>query len=131
MVCLALESFFPFAIYWKTEGVAVKMKAKEPSVPLAMQETFRREIFSALTERPHSAKELSSEIRLSEKEIYDHLEHVRKSMNKSARQLIVTPAECKKCGFVFSKRERLKKPGRCPVCRGEAIYEPLFSIENK
>jgi hypothetical protein len=33
-----------------------------------------------------------------------------------------------KCGFIFRKRDRLKKPGRCPVCHGEHIQDPLFSI---
>jgi hypothetical protein len=40
----------------------------------------------------------------------------------------VTPAECRKCGFVFQKREKLKKPGKCPICRSESIEEPLFGI---
>jgi hypothetical protein len=41
------------------------------------------------------------------------------------------PAVCKKCGFVFAKREKLKRPGKCPVCRGESIREPRFTIEEK
>ena len=107
----------------------MKKKLKEPSVPLEMHETLRRKIFSVLEQGPRTAKGLSAEIRITEKEVYDHLEHLRKSMNKAGRHLVIEPAECKKCGFVFSKRERLKKPGKCPVCRGESIREPLFSIE--
>ncbi len=95
-----------------------------------MQDTVRREIVAALEAGERSARDLSSEIGIPEKEVYSHLEHIRKTMSAAGRQLHMTPAECRKCGFVFSKRERLKKPGKCPVCRGESIHEPLFSIEE-
>jgi predicted Zn-ribbon and HTH transcriptional regulator len=113
------------------EGVLpVKRTAKEPVVPPNMHETFRREIVAALEQGERSAKDLSVEVSTTEKEVYRHLEHIRKTMSATGRRLAVTPAECKKCGFVFSKRERLKKPGKCPICRGESIHEPLFSIEE-
>lgn len=44
--------------------------------------------------------------------------------------LEITPAECRNCGFVFAKRERLTSPGKCPVCRNEAILDPLFRIRG-
>jgi len=109
----------------------VKSKPKEPAVPPAMHDTARHELLAALEQGQRSAKELSGEIGISEKEVYDHLEHLNRSLHNSGQQLVVTPAECKKCGFVFSKRERLKKPGKCPVCRGESIHEPLFEIKDK
>ena len=100
----------------------------EPPIPVEMHDTVRREIIAVLEQGERSAKEVSSEVGISEKEVYSHLDHIRKTMNTTGRRLAITPAECKKCGFVFSKRERLKKPGKCPVCRGESIHEPLFSI---
>lgn len=108
----------------------MKPTPREPPIPVEMQETVRREIIAFLEHRERSAKELSAEAGIPEKEVYSHLEHIRKTMSTTGRHLAITPAECKKCGFVFSKRERLKKPGKCPVCRGESIYEPLFSIEE-
>ena len=107
----------------------MKNEIKREQVPLSAPDTVRHELLSLLSKGIFSAKELSGLISISEKEIYDHLEHVRRSMHRGGR-LVVTPAECRKCGFVFSKRERLKKPGRCPVCRAESIREPLFSIEQ-
>ena len=101
---------------------------KGPPIPAAVRDTSRRAIIAVLEEEERSARDLSSEIGISEKEVYSHLEHIRKTMSATGRHLAVTPAECKKCGFVFAKRERLKKPGKCPVCRGESIHEPLFSI---
>jgi len=77
-----------------------------------------------------SAKVISAEVGISVKEVFDHLEHIQKSVNRGNYHLVITPAECKKCGFVFRKRERLKKPGKCPVCRGESIQEPLFCLRR-
>jgi len=91
---------------------------------------MRHEILSALERGLRSAGEISREVRISEREVYGHLEHIRKTASRSANHLIITPAECRRCGFIFSKRERLRKPGRCPLCRGESIKEALFSISE-
>ena len=107
----------------------MKKKEKDPAIPQERHETVRQEIISVLGRGEASAKDISFEVRISEKEVYDHLEHIRKSLNKKDHQLLIVPAECVKCGFVFSKRERLRKPGRCPVCKAESIREPLFSIK--
>jgi predicted Zn-ribbon and HTH transcriptional regulator len=108
----------------------VKKKSKEPFIPVERQETIRQEIISVLEGKTLSAKDISADVRISEKEIYEHLEHIQRTINKSEHNFIVTPAECKKCGFIFRKRGKLKKPGRCPVCRGESIQEPLFSVKK-
>jgi hypothetical protein len=65
------------------------------------------------------------------KEILGHLEHLERSLLNQGCSLAVEPAECCRCGFVFNKRERLKKPGCCPVCRGEVLHEPLFSVRGR
>jgi len=51
-------------------------------------------------------------------------------MNKGAYRLVVVPAQCERCGFAFRKRGRLKRPGKCPLCRSESVQEPLFSVES-
>jgi predicted Zn-ribbon and HTH transcriptional regulator len=109
----------------------MKKGPKEPAIPVSMHRTIRHEILSALEQGPRSAGDISRAVRISEREVYDHLEHISMTASRSARHLIITPAECRKCGFIFSKRERLKKPGRCPLCRGEAIREALFSIGER
>ena len=98
-------------------------------VPPERKGTVRQEI-TALLEDSQSltAKDISAEVRIPEKEVYGHLEHIRKSLNKTGRHLHIKPAECLKCGFIFSKRDRPKTPGRCPVCHEEHIQEPFFSI---
>jgi transcriptional regulator len=109
----------------------MKSRPKEPSVPLERKDTIRRNIIALLEGNTLSAREISVDVRISEREVYDHLEHIQRSVVKSEHMFVVDPPVCRKCGFVFRKRERLKKPGRCPVCRNESITEPLFSIRTK
>jgi transcriptional regulator len=108
----------------------VKKKTKEPFIPVERHETIRHKIISLLEGKTFSSKEISVEVSVSEKEVYEHLEHIQRTINKREHNFIVTPAVCKKCGFVFRKRDRLKKPGKCPMCRNEVIQEPLFSVRK-
>ncbi len=105
------------------------MKVKGPPVPAGRLETVRQEIISSITGQRLSAKEISGRVRVREKEVYLHLDHIQKTIQKHDLRLIITPSECKKCGFIFKKRDRLKKPGKCPICRHESITEPLFIID--
>lgn len=107
----------------------MQRKPKKPAPPAERHETVRREIAALLAGRTLSAKDISMEVHIPEKAAYEHLEHIRRSMLTKERRFTVVPAECKKCGFVFRKRERLTKPGKCPVCKSEAVREPLFTIE--
>ena len=109
----------------------MKEKISEPDTPPETNETVRHAIVAELLQGPCSARDLSASVGISEREVQGHLEHIRKSIAMSGRHLVVRPAECKKCGFVFAKREKLKRPGKCPVCKGESIREPLFAIEGK
>ncbi len=105
--------------------------AKEPAAPEERYETLRHRIVTLLKEGgPLSGKDLSNELRIPEKDVYEHLEHIRKTMNKGEYKLVVAPARCSKCGFVFRKRGRLKKPGKCPLCRSEFVEPPLFSVQE-
>jgi hypothetical protein len=111
-------------------SIMFSMISKSPSTPAENRETVRRQIRSLLEEGPHSAKEISFSIRRPEKEIENHLEHLQKSLRAEGRRLTQVPAECRGCGFVFRKRERLKAPGRCPLCKGESISDPSFHVEG-
>jgi transcriptional regulator len=110
------------------------MKKKRPAeafVPVERGDTIRKYMVSLIEEKTMSAKEISAVVRIPEKDVYDHLEHVRKTMHKTGLRLHVEPARCEKCGFVFQKRARLSKPGKCPLCHGQLILPPLFSITGK
>lgn len=108
----------------------MKKKHKEPFIPVERQETVRQQIISLLDGNTLSAKDISAAVRISEKEIYEHLEHIQRTMNKPKHNFVIMPAVCKKCGFTFRKRDRLKKPGKCPVCNSELIQETLFSVRK-
>ncbi len=77
-----------------------------------------------------TARDLSKAIRISEKEVIAHLEHVAKSVHLPKR-LEIEPPVCNKCGFVFSERRRFSIPGRCPECRHEGISPPVFRISTE
>jgi len=102
--------------------------AAKPPTPVEEKDTVRRQIRALLEDGPHSAKEISFAARLREKDVESHLENLKKSLHAEGRRLAQVPAECRSCGFVFRKRERLKSPGRCPVCKGESISDPSFRI---
>ena len=109
----------------------MKSTPQKPVIPRTAQETIRHAISELLRAETASAMEISAVVRIPEKEVYGHLEHISLSLQSSGSLLEVTPAECKRCGFVFAKRQRLTPPGKCPVCRNEAICEPLFTIRER
>jgi hypothetical protein len=108
----------------------LKKKPKEPFIPPERNQTVRQAIMSILKQQSSTARELSFYVKVSEKEIYEHLNHIRKSKDRNKFKLIVAPGSCRKCGFAFKKRERITKPGRCPLCHGELLEEPNFSIKR-
>ncbi|ADH87275.1 transcriptional regulator [Desulfurivibrio alkaliphilus AHT 2] len=97
---------------------------REQTIPV------RRQIAELLVAGTLSARDLSTLLSLPEREIYGHLEHLQRSLQSSGQKLVVIPSRCLKCEFEFSKRSRLKKPGRCPRCRATHISAPLFNIIN-
>lgn len=106
----------------------MKKKPKEPFIPAEKHDTVRRELVALLQRKELSAREISAEIGISEKDVSGHLEHIRIMLHGSGTGIRVAPASCRKCGFVFKKRDRFTRPGKCPVCRGEQIEGPRFSI---
>jgi predicted Zn-ribbon and HTH transcriptional regulator len=95
--------------------------------PAEASGTLRKRITSALQEGSMTMRELSKQLRASEKEILAHMDHVAKSLQPPQR-LMIEPAACHKCGFIFSDRRRFSIPSRCPRCRHEGIQPPEFRI---
>ncbi|MCB9764728.1 MAG: transcriptional regulator [Alphaproteobacteria bacterium] len=73
-------------------------------------------------------KELSASLRVSERELGPHLQHLKRSLRHRDERLEVQPARCLVCGFTFEDRARVKRPGRCPGCRGTRIAPPRFAL---
>jgi len=99
-----------------------------PRPPAVAHDTVRHLIMTELEQGLFSARDISGLVGIPEKEVTGHLEHIRQSLHRTGRRLIVQPAECMRCGFVFDKRERLTRPSRCPVCKSESLHAPLFSL---
>ena len=89
--------------------------------------TIRRQIVEALSDTPVTALELSQMIRVSEKEIVDHLPHIAKSMARGNKLSIQAP-KCMECGFQFKDRAKFSIPSRCPRCKSERISPPSFFL---
>ncbi len=92
--------------------------------------TIRQALKELLQEEALSALELSQRLSIPEKEVYEHLEHLARAPGHGRRGRL-TPASCRKCGFTFTKRQRLTTPSRCPVCRHESIKSPRFAQEAR
>jgi len=104
-----------------------KRKGQNPE-PAERYETIRHYIAALLEEGTYSAKDISQIIKIPEKDVADHLEHLQRTLSKTDKHLEVIPASCKACGFVFRKRDRLTKPSKCPSCRSIHIQAPHFHI---
>lgn len=106
----------------------MKKKPRKQVIPPIVQETTRHAIIALLGGEALSAQDISKAVHIPEKEVFGHLEHIRQSLHATGSVLEINPAECRMCGFVFVKRDRMTPPGKCPVCRSEAVFDPLFSI---
>ena len=90
--------------------------------------TIRQQMVVLLSEQEMSARELSQAIGIREKEVYDHLSHISRSLNSQRKRLILSPAQCLSCGFIFKDRTRLTRPGRCPHCKKSHIQIPTYQV---
>jgi predicted Zn-ribbon and HTH transcriptional regulator len=93
--------------------------------------TIRQEIISLLSSGGYGAKSISQILRLSEKDVFEHLFHINRTLKSHNRKLKVIPAQCLECGFVFESRNRFTAPGKCPVCRGEHIQDPEYTVSSE
>jgi predicted Zn-ribbon and HTH transcriptional regulator len=93
----------------------------------------RRQQIAVLLEQgvDYSLEDLKEALDVPVSVLEDDLRHIEKSLKQAGKTLIVTPASCKKCEFVFAGREQkhLHAPSRCPKCKSERIEEPAFRIE--
>jgi len=91
-------------------------------------QTIRQQLIELLINAEMSARELSQEAGIREKEVYEHLVHIGRSVNARGKKLAIIPARCLGCSYVFKDRKRYTPPGRCPRCKGEHIQNPTYCI---
>jgi predicted Zn-ribbon and HTH transcriptional regulator len=100
----------------------------EKSENKLFQKTIRQEIIQRLAEQPMGARDLSQALGIREKLIYDHLDHVSRSMMAQKKKLHILPIHCLECGYIFKERRRFTPPGRCPRCKSTRLEKPRYQI---
>jgi predicted Zn-ribbon and HTH transcriptional regulator len=91
--------------------------------------TLRRHLMDVLSREPRSVSSLAREIGLSRADVEDALRHMIRSARAAGHRIVVVPARCRTCGFVFDE-DRLTKPGKCPSCRSSRVFEPQIAVER-
>ncbi len=95
--------------------------------------TRRQRIIKLLEGRDYSPGELALALELrgrgAKKVIVEDLKAIQRTLKREGKVLLIKPAQCRKCGFVF--RPEIHLPSRCPRCKSEWIEEPRFKIEAK
>lgn len=104
---------------------------RPPRQPAERTHTVREAIAAELRAGTFSAHELSARVSVEEREVAAHLQHLERSLRHGGERLVVLPARCLKCSFVFAERERRTKPSRCPDCKSERIEAARFSIASR
>lgn len=92
--------------------------------------TPRQRILDLLVGRMMTSRQLAAVIKISERQIEDHLTHIVKSVERDrSRRFVIEPSACLDCEFVFKERSRVTRPSHCPQCRSENISMPRYGIE--
>jgi transcriptional regulator len=91
--------------------------------------TFRRDLVRILSAQPRSVSSIAREMGLDRRDVEDDLRHAIRTAEVAGHTIVVEPARCKQCGFVFGA-DRLAKPGKCPECKGSRLFEAQIRIEK-
>ncbi|MCX7770831.1 MAG: transcriptional regulator [Proteobacteria bacterium] len=104
------------------------MKREKTYEPKEREITVRSEIIELLKLKELTTLEISRLVRIPEKSVSEHIEHIRRGLQNKGYYLKIIPAVCLSCGFVFKKRDKIKPPTRCPLCKSEHIQDSTFKI---
>ena len=102
----------------------------KPAAESPKPEMFRKDLLELLSVEPRSVSRIAREMGLSRGDVEDDLRHMIRSARTAGHAVIVVPARCRSCDFVFGE-EKLSKPGKCPQCKGSRIFEPQISIARR
>lgn len=91
--------------------------------------TVRQQIIALLEEEDLNALDISQSLSIREKEVYEHLAHIKRSLAAQKKKLLISPYQCLACGYLFKERSRFNRPGRCPHCKGGHIRMATYHIE--
>jgi transcriptional regulator len=92
--------------------------------------TIRQQIIALLSEYKMNARDLSQALHIREKEVYDHLDHISRTLKNRGNQIRITPFRCVSCDYEFADRKKFHRPGRCPQCRDSHMEPAIYFIES-
>ncbi len=90
----------------------------------------REELERLLRRGPHSIRELAQALELPVRSVTEHVEHLKRSLVHRNGRLLIHPARCRRCGFIFT-HGRATRPGRCPRCHATWIDPPRLEIVQR
>lgn len=93
--------------------------------------TIRQSIIDLLEQEELNAIDISQTLSIREKEVYEHLAHISRTLKAKQQKLIVNPYCCLNCGYEFTGRQQFTRPGRCPNCKGGHIKMASYRINNR
>ena len=93
-------------------------------------QTIRQEIISYLKRGPLTIRDISQSAGIMEKDVFHHLEFIEKTVRTQKNRIQMEPYYCLNCGFEFKNRKNIKKPGKCPACRGGRVAPAIFWIDG-
>ena len=91
---------------------------------------FRKGLIPLLLDHPMTVVEIAGQLGVSPRDVVDDVQHLLRSLEHSDYTAVVTPAQCRKCEFTFEE-SKLKKPERCPACRGTWIEPPRVFVQRR
>ncbi len=83
-------------------------------------------------EFPITAEEICEQFDIKSRSVvYEDIDHISRSMKRKGKELLIRPASCGKCHFIFKTRSTSKAPSKCPKCKSQWILAPAFIIKPK
>jgi hypothetical protein len=97
---------------------------------MGARRTVRQQLRALLLRDTLAYETLRALLGLGVRQLEEELRHVERSARAAGERLVVEPARCRACDYVFRDRERrhFHPPARCPHCRSERIEAPAFHI---
>lgn len=93
------------------------------------KQTLRQQIIALLSSEELTLRDLSQALSIPEKDVVGHLGHIERTLRTQGKKLAEIPYQCLSCGFVFDKRTRFSKPGRCPACKNSHMQTARYYIK--
>jgi predicted Zn-ribbon and HTH transcriptional regulator len=91
---------------------------------------FRKNLVPMLLGKELTLAQIARSVGQTVAETETDVRHFLKSLRHGEYEAVISPAECRKCGFEFGP-EKLRKPGKCPECRSTWIGEAFISLRRK